>query len=70
MTLESLLSQLSYVNIGTQPLSVDNILEHVNELRDRNTIFKLMKVLEDNSKYDEVMFVLVHTVEEFDLDVY
>jgi len=70
ITLDSLLSQLSHVDVETQPLEFEKVLEQVNELNDQTVIVKLTRFFKDDSKYDEVMFSIVHTIESFDLDVY
>ncbi len=49
---------------------VENILGQISSLDDQDCIRLLLPFLDDNAEYDEMIFSIVHTIEQFDDDTY
>lgn len=67
--ISSLEIELKKLNHG-QPNSFDSLLEQISLMHDPKCISKLLPLFVDDADYDEIIFSLVHTIENYEDDVY
>jgi Immunity protein 30 len=65
-----LIQELRVANENQDYLRFDAILQDASTIDDPSLIEELSIFFNDNHKYDEILFGIVHVIEKFDLDVY